>query len=219
TTLVFNRNLLGSEMEESDYSNAIADLGLTAVFAAAASMKTIAKSTPRVYNLIKALRVGTPEIKTAARGEMVVVANIVKNTDDLLKAAQNVAKTYGFPEDAMIHTLNGAMQADGRVVGWHYKGLGDGLNSVVKIDRAVKPNGVYEATVKIQGILKDTKSTFFPDNWTPQQIAEGIKEVMKNGKIDVLDPVAKQLLVNGVEIRVIYTNASRTIFKTAYPIY
>jgi Bacterial EndoU nuclease len=65
--------------------------------------------------------------------------------------------------------------------GWHHRFMGQDQvdRRVVSITRRA-PNGTYAARVEMKGpggtwVPKPAGSTFFPDNWTPQQVVRSIE--------------------------------------------
>ena len=53
----------------------------------------------------------------------------------------------------------------------------------MEITKAPDANGVYEATVKINGIEKGNISTFFPKHWMPEDVINAIEEVYTNPSV------------------------------------
>ena len=50
----------------------------------------------------------------------------------------------------------------------------------MEITKAPDANGVYEATVRINGKEKKYISTFFPKHWTPEDVINAIEEAYAN---------------------------------------
>ena len=68
--------------------------------------------------------------------------------------------------------------------GFHYEGLSDATSKVIEITKFPDTNGVYEAMVEVGGKVKKQPSTFFPKDWSPEQVLDAIEEanrVFKNG--------------------------------------
>ncbi|CAH1207692.1 hypothetical protein PAECIP111893_02757 [Paenibacillus plantiphilus] len=86
-----------------------------------------------------------------------------------------------FTPNAKKHILEGEINSKGKAVGWHHE-LSSSIGKIVNI--TVKPNkqGVYAAQVKINGVLKDAESTFFPKHWSSDEVMQAIYEVYENAK-------------------------------------
>ncbi len=72
-------------------------------------------------------------------------------------------------------------QADS--VGWHLESSGDKDKGTYVIGGTRSPSdahGVYEGNVMIEGVRKKARSTFFPKDWTEQQVETAIEEAYKN---------------------------------------
>ena len=101
-----------------------------------------------------------------------VTKAVTKNYDDVVKAVKHPEI---FSEGALEHVFKGTK---GR--GFHYEGLSDDTSKVVEITRFPDANGVYEAMVEIGGKVKKTPSTFFPKDWSPEQVLDAIEEAYAN---------------------------------------
>ena len=72
---------------------------------------------------------------------------------------------------------------DGVARGWHYEPTGDKAKGTYVVDGTKSPidsHGVYEGNVMIDGVKKERRSTFFPKDWTEQQVESAIEEAYKN---------------------------------------
>ena len=86
----------------------------------------------------------------------------------------------------------------------------------VTVTKPPDKNGVYEAIVEVKGKAKKAKSTFFPKNWTKNDVVNAINEAYTNKK---LVPGTKNLFEgtssSGVKVRM-YLNPNSTVI-TAFP--
>ncbi|WP_246021125.1 EndoU domain-containing protein [Paenibacillus lentus] len=132
---------------------------------------------------------------------------------DSLKNTENFKQ--GTKENGLNHIFDGEILKNGSANGFHYEGMPNSNGKIVgNID---PPNefGVYQATIEVNGVLKQPKSTFFPKEWTPQQVIDAIneafakKEVFKNnryrGNTDA-----------GIKIEMVIRNGK---IISAYPLY
>ncbi len=77
--------------------------------------------------------------------------------------------------------------------------------------------GVYKANVVIEGIPKREQSSFFPKDWTPEQVEKAILEAYGNGKARPNLPwIIEGTSTGGMTIE-IRTQGGR--MRTAYPVY
>ena len=99
--------------------------------------------------------------------------NYVASIDDL----QN---TENFKDGALEHILEGEVNRRGKAVGYHYEGFVDSKGSVIEGTRTEPDElGVYVAKVEVDGVAKESnggRSTFFPEDWTPQEVVDAINE-------------------------------------------
>jgi len=79
------------------------------------------------------------------------------------------------------------------------------------------PHGVYEGNVMIEGVRKKARSTFFPKDWTEQQVETAIEEAYKARKPDREPGIYTGQTASGVEVEMQLTNNGQ--IHTAYPIY
>jgi hypothetical protein len=97
--------------------------------------------------------------------------------------------------------------------------LPPGCRDRQRVQEALTPNqyGVYEANVVIEGILKKGRSSFFPKDWTQEQVEKAILEAYGNGKSKPNLPwIIEGTSPDGMTIE-IRTQGGR--MRTAYPIY
>lgn len=75
--------------------------------------------------------------------------------------------------------------------------------------------GVYRANIEVNGVPKKPKSTFFPKEWTPQQVIDAINEAFHNKEV-VKNNIYRGTTSMGMEIEFILRNDK---IISAYPIY
>ena len=136
-----------------------------------------------------------------------VTKAVTKNYDDVVKAVKHPEI---FSEGALEHIFKGANGG-----GFHYEGLSDATSKVVEITKFPDANGVYEAMVEIGGKVKKTPSTFFPKDWSPEQVLDAIEQVYINpSEVNEISN-AYRGTVNGVVIN-LYLNSDKRIIS-AFP--
>jgi len=87
------------------------------------------------------------------------------------------------------------------------------------ITRQPDANGVYEAIVDIEGVRKRLPSTFFPKNWTKNDVVNAVNDAYTNGRTVAGKPVnyIEGKSSSGVWVGM-YLNPDKTI-ATAFPLY
>ena len=129
-------------------------------------------------------------------------------------------RTNIFANNAIEHIFDGTINSKGKATGYHYDGISDSKGSIIAGTES-KPDehGVYTAKVEVDGVKKNGFSSFYPDDWTPQQVVDAINEAydyatsskgIRDG--DLWIGYAGDLEIN------MYLNNSKQI-TTAYPIY
>lgn len=128
--------------------------------------------------------------------------------------------TKNFAKKTLEHIFDGTINSKGKATGYHYDGISDSKGSIIAGTES-KPDehGVYTAKVEVDGVKKNGFSSFYPDDWTPQQVVDAINEAydyatsskgIRDG--DLWIGYAGDLEIN------MYLNNSKQI-TTAYPIY
>lgn len=80
------------------------------------------------------------------------------------------------------HIFEGEINKWGHAVGFHHEG--DRSYQVIEGTRTVEDaNGVYEAQVEIDGAKKQTNSSFFPRDWSQDQVREAIHEAFESREL------------------------------------
>ncbi len=125
--------------------------------------------------------------------------------------------------DTLEHIFHGELNKKGKAVGFHYEGV-ENMQAVnktrtVTVTKPPDKNGVYEAIVEVKGKAKKGNggvSTFFPKNWTKNDVVNSINEAYinkissgGNGYIGTSD--------SGVKIQM-FLKPDGTII-TAYPLH
>ena len=85
--------------------------------------------------------------------------------------------TQNFRSGSLNHILEGELNARGKAVGFHYEGMPTQKGTIIPGTESL-PNakGVYTAQVEVDSVVKNAQSSFFPKEYTPQQIVDSINE-------------------------------------------
>ena len=95
-----------------------------------------------------------------------------------------MTNTQNFRPNALKHIFEGEINRSGSAMGYHYEMILDTPGTVIDgTISATNSSGVYEAKVKVNGVLKSGNggtSTFFPKDMTPQGVVNAINEAYNN---------------------------------------
>ncbi|MGG3510300.1 WXG100 family type VII secretion target [Paenibacillus lautus] len=148
-------------------------------------------------------------------GKVEVGKPVIEKTKWLesLQSTENFKQ--GTKENGLNHIFDGEILKNGNANGFHYEGMPNSKANIVgNID---PPNefGVYQANVEISGVLKGPKSTFFPKEWTPQQVVDAVNEAFNN-KVNIKNNKYIGKTSSGMEIEIILRNDK---IISAFPVY
>ena len=114
----------------------------------------------------------------------------LRNVGDALETSygkstlNSLKNTENFTDSAIEHIFEGQVNARGKAVGYHYKGIeGTSGNVIPGTESSVNNIGVYKAQVEVNGIPKTANggfSTFYSKNLSPQQVVDAINEAYSN---------------------------------------
>jgi hypothetical protein len=121
---------------------------------------------------------------------------------------------------AREHIFSGNLDKYSQAKGWHYEPSGSAEKGTYVMEptrSAPDSHGVYVANVMINGVKKDARSSFFPANWTIQQVEDAILEAYANRQPTLRPGRFRGLLTTGLEIEMDLDPKGQ--IQTAYPIY
>ena len=96
-------------------------------------------------------------------------------------ALNSLSGTESFTNSATNHIFKGVVNKQGLATGYHYEGIEPTGGRVIPGTKTLPDKyGVYKAKVSVNGIIKTNRSTFFPRDWTPQQVVNAINEAYAN---------------------------------------
>ncbi|MGN9865382.1 T7SS effector LXG polymorphic toxin [Bacillus swezeyi] len=187
------------------------------------SVASFTKSMQRVASKIKGIQIHNPfapQVQLAGGGK--VPYNILdgENIRDSLiqkiKKISDLTKGNGkYTSGSMKHIYHGEINRRGKAVGYHHESM---MGGKIIPGTETKPdkNGVYRAKVKIDGVIKKAKSSFFPKEWDRADVLKAINEAYQSRKqIGENKYVGKSS--SGIDIEM-YLNKDGSI-ATAYPLY
>ena len=136
--------------------------------------------------------------------------------DDIAK----LKNTDNFAKNTLEHIFDGTINKKGEATGYHYDPVTDSKGSIIKGTES-KPDshGVFTAKVKVGGVKKNGFSSFYPSDWTPQQVVDAINEAYEDALSDKSNPHGDLWIGYSGDLEIdMYLNNKKQI-TTAYPIY
>lgn len=139
-----------------------------------------------------------------------------------MKSIGDLKNTEIFRESALEHILEGEINKRGKAVGFHYEGFPTTKGNVIEGTKSIPDNlGVYTGKVEVSGVPKTSnggKSTFFPENWTPQDVVDAINEAFTNKEfVQGTRNTYIGELKNGMQIEM-YIDSTTNKIISAFPI-
>jgi len=137
-----------------------------------------------------------------------------------VESVDDLERTEYFRDGALIHILEGELNRNNQAVGFHYEGMPGAKGETID-DTETDPNeyGVYEAEVKVSDVEKTSnngKSSFFPKDWTAQEVVDGINEAYEAKEL-LTGNTYEGLTDEGVVIQMYIDNEGEII--SAFPVY
>lgn len=133
---------------------------------------------------------------------------------------ESLENTGNFASGTLEHIFDGTINKKGKATGYHYNMITDSKGSIIEgTESEPDEHGVYTAKVEVDGVKKNGFSSFFPDDWTPQEVVDAVNEAY--------DYVQKNKNSSGTDLRIgysgdleidMYLNNSGKI-TTAFPVY
>lgn len=135
-------------------------------------------------------------------------------------ALESLSGTENFTEGAIKHIFNGEINTRGKAVGYHYEGIEptDGC-TILGTKTVPDRNGVYEAQVSVNGVAKRGGSTFFPREWSPQQVVNAVNKACENRYHVPPQPNRYEgTLPSGLKIQMYLNDGRPPKIRSAFPI-
>ncbi len=132
----------------------------------------------------------------------------------------NLDNTQNFSDGALEHIFDGTINKQGKATGYHYTMVSDSKGKMIEKTRsAVDQHGVFTGNVEVNGIKKNNFSSFYPENWSPQEVVDAINIAYDDAIANPDNPSGSLWIgyYNDLEIDMYLTDDQKII--TAYPIY
>ena len=132
----------------------------------------------------------------------------------------SLKNTENFTDSAIEHIFEGQVNARGKAVGYHYKGIeGTSGNVIPGTESSVNNIGIYKAKVEVNGVPKTANggfSSFYPKSMSPQEVIGSINEAYRN-RVYIRGNTYSGLTSSGMEIEMFLDKNGKII--SAYPVY
>ena len=128
--------------------------------------------------------------------------------------------TKNFAKKTLEHIFDGTINSKGNATGYHYNQVTDSKGEIIAGTESQKDSrGVFTAKVKVSGKKKNGFSTFYPEEWTPQQVVDAINEAYAYALNDKSNPHGSLWIGYSGDLEIdMYLDSNKKI-TTAYPIY
>ena len=125
-----------------------------------------------------------------------------------------------FAKGALEHIFDGTVNKKGKATGYHYDKVEGSKGEIISGTRSkTDKHGVYTAKVKVEGIQKNGFSSFYPDDWTPQEVVDAINTAYKDALADKQNPRGSLWIGHAGKLEIdMYLDDNRKIL-TAFPVH
>ena len=133
---------------------------------------------------------------------------------------QKLKNTERFAKNTLEHIFDGTINSKGKATGYHYSMVTDSKGEIIPGTESDKDgHGVFTAKVKVNGVKKNGFSSFYPENWTPQQVVDAINEAYDNAMSDKSNPHGSLWIGYSGDLEIdMYLDNNKRI-TTAFPVY
>ena len=133
---------------------------------------------------------------------------------------KRLRNTEVFARGALEHIFDGTINKKGKATGYHYDKVEGSRGKILPGTRSKEDrHGVFTARVEVDGVQKNGFSSFYPDEWTPQEVVDAINTAYKDALENTSNPHGDLWIgySGDLEIDMYLTDQKKII--TAYPIY
>ncbi len=125
-----------------------------------------------------------------------------------------------FAKGALGHIFEGEINKKGKAVGFHCSQIENSKGKILEGTRSkTDRHGVFTAKVEIAGVKKNGFSSFYPSDWTPQEVVDSIHRAYQDALKDPDNPHGSLWIGYDGNIEIdMYLDGEKKI-KTAYPVF
>lgn len=150
-------------------------------------------------------------------------SNSVKNNNSgqyTMRDIYRLNNTEHFAGKTLEHIFDGTINSKGKATGYHYSMVSDSKGSIISGTRSqTDENGVFTAKVKVKNVRKNGFSSFYPENWTPQQVVDAINVAYEDAVSDSSNPKGSLWIGHYKDLEIdMYLDNNKKI-TTAFPVY
>ena len=125
-----------------------------------------------------------------------------------------------FAKKTLEHIFDGTINSKGNATAYHYSKVTNSKGKIISGTESDKDeHGVFTAKVKVNGVKKNGFSSFYPEDWSPQQVVDAINEAYNDALGDKSNPHGSLWIGYSGNLEIdMYLDNNKKI-TTAYPIY
>ena len=133
---------------------------------------------------------------------------------------KKLKNTEHFAKSTLEHIFDGTINSKGKATGYHYSMVTDSKGEIIPGTESDKDgHGVFTAKVKVNGVKKNGFSSFYPEDWTPQQVVDAINEAYDDAMSDKSNPHGSLWIGYSGDLEIdMYLDNNKRI-TTAFPVY
>ena len=194
-----------SAAEESSETSSKTSSKASSKKSSKAGSKTSSKTSSKVSS--KASSKTSSKVSSKAASYTMADVKALKNTEH-------------FAKKTLEHIFDGTINSKGNATGYHYSRVTDSKGEIIAgTESARDSRGVFTAKVKVSGVKKNGFSSFYPEDWSPQQVVDAINEAYQDALSDKSNPHGELWIGYSGDLEIdMYLDSGKKI-TTAYPIY
>lgn len=144
------------------------------------------------------------------------ISTTVNQTNHAIFYLDDLKETENFNANALEHIFHGTINRNGDATGFHFEKTGQEAEIVEETRSKKDRHGVYRADITIKGIKKSGYSSFFPEEWSPQEVVDAINEAYDHREY-ISGNTYEGESHHGISIQMYLTDNNKII--SAFPIY
>ena len=190
--------------------------------------QTVSAIAKELENKLDGLEIDSKASSAASSKAASKASSTVQSTAESSKAAgtytmadiKKLKNTENFAKNTLEHIFDGTINGKGNATGYHYTRVSDSKGEIIKGTESEKDShGVFTGKVKVSGVKKNGFSSFYPEDWTPQQVVDAVNEAYEDALNDKSNPHGSLWIGYSGDLEInMYLDNNKKI-TTAYPIY
>ena len=143
-----------------------------------------------------------------------------KKSSYTMSDIKKLKDTGNFSRHGLEHIFDGTINKKGKATGYHYSRVEDSKGQIIDGTRGKKDeNGVFTAKVEVDGVKKEGFSSFYPEDWSPQDVVDAINTAYKDALADKQNPRGSLWIGHAGKLEIdMYLDDNRKIL-TAFPVH